>query len=97
MVIDLGNIASWIGIIVTIGAPCLAICKWILSIVDRIENVEKEEEESKKEIQDSKEERMILLRGQLACLKGLKEQGCNGPVTQAIQDIEKYLINKSHD
>lgn len=97
MVIDLGNVASWVGVIVAIGTPCLAICKWILNVIDRIENVENEEEKSKKEIQDSKEERMILLRGQLACLKGLKEQGCNGPVTIAIQDIEKYLINKSHN
>lgn len=50
-----------------------------------------------KEIQESKEERLILLKGQLACLKGLKEQGCNGPVTKAINDIENYLIDKSHE
>ena len=46
---------------------------------------------------DSKEERLILLKAQLACLKGLKEQGCNGPVSQAIGDIEEYLLKKSHD
>lgn len=50
-----------------------------------------------KEIQESKEERLILLKGQLACLKGLKEQGCNGPVTKGIEDLETYLINKSHE
>lgn len=97
MVIDLSNIAGWIGILATIGAPCLAICKWILSVIKRIEVLEAKEKEDKAEIDDSKEERMILLRGQLACLKGLKEQGCNGPVTQAINDIEKYLIDKSHN
>ncbi|EKC77057.1 hypothetical protein OBE_00546, partial [human gut metagenome] len=32
-----------------------------------------------------------------ACLKGLKEQGCDGPVTQAIGDIENYLIKKTHN
>ena len=51
----------------------------------------------KSEVADSKEERLILLKGQLACLKGLKEQGCNGPVTHAIDDIENYLMKKSHD
>lgn len=51
----------------------------------------------KSEVKDSKEERLILLKAQLACLKGLKEQGCNGPVTQAINDIENYIITKSHD
>lgn len=32
----------------------------------------------------------------LACLKGLKEQGCNGPVTEAIGKIEKHLNQKAH-
>ena len=47
--------------------------------------------------EESKKERLILLKGQLACLKGLQEQGCNGSVTQAIGDIENYLIDKSHE
>lgn len=51
----------------------------------------------KSEIKDSKEERLILVNGVLACLKGLKEQGCNGPVTKGIKQIENYLIEKSHD
>lgn len=51
----------------------------------------------KSEVQDSKEERLILVNGVLACLKGLKEQGCNGPVTEGIHQIEDYLMRKSHD
>lgn len=51
----------------------------------------------KSEMQDSKEERLILVNGVLACLKGLKEQGCNGPVTEGINQIEEYLMKKSHD
>lgn len=51
----------------------------------------------KSEVQDSKEERLVLVNGVLACLKGLKEQGCNGPVTEGINAIEEYLIKKSHD
>ena len=31
-----------------------------------------------------------------ACLKGLKEQGCNGPVTEAINKIEKHLNLQAH-
>lgn len=42
----------------------------------------------------NKEENLILLKGQLACLKGLKEQGCNGPVTQSISEIENYLLEQ---
>lgn len=51
----------------------------------------------KSEIKDSKEERLILVNGVLACLKGLKEKGCDGPVTEGINQIEDYLIKKSHD
>lgn len=42
------------------------------------------------------EELQLLTWGVLACLKGLKEQGCNGPVTDAIQKIEKKLNEKAH-
>jgi len=32
----------------------------------------------------------------LACLKGLAEQGCDGPVHDAINKLEKYLNQKAH-
>lgn len=59
--------------------------------------VQNEIKNIKCDIEDSKEERLILLRAQLACLKGLKEQGCDGPVTAEIENIEEYLLNKSHN
>jgi hypothetical protein len=31
-----------------------------------------------------------------ACLSGLKEQGCNGPVTQALDALEKHLNKQAH-
>lgn len=45
---------------------------------------------------DIKTEQAILTMGILACLKGLKEQGCNGPVTEAINKIETHLNEKAH-
>lgn len=68
-----------------------------------VANKRNEEIESKvaiqdKEMQESKEERLILLKGLLACLKGLhNDLHCNGPVTQGIAEVEEYLINKSHE
>lgn len=47
-------------------------------------------------IMDINEEQTLLTYGVLACLKGLKEQGCNGPVSEAINKIEKYLNKKAH-
>ena len=56
----------------------------------------KKQDEQDKEIKEMKEEQAILTYGILACLKGLKEQGCNGPVTEAINKIEKHLNEKAH-
>lgn len=53
-------------------------------------------EKNDTDIKAIKEEQSILTRGVLACLKGLKEQGCNGPVTEAIQDIEEYVNKQAH-
>ena len=44
-----------------------------------------------------KAEQALLTYGVLACLKGLKEQGCNGPVTEAINRIEKHINEKAHE
>ena len=43
------------------------------------------------------DELTLLTYGVLACLKGLREQGCNGPVTKAIDKIEKHLNEKAHE
>lgn len=41
-------------------------------------------------------EQTMLCYGILACLKGLKEQGCNGPVTEALNKLEKHLNAAAH-
>ncbi len=48
-------------------------------------------------IADLREEQSLLTCGVLACLKGLREQGCNGPVTDAIRTIEAYINRKAHE
>lgn len=50
-----------------------------------------------KDIAKMKEEQCLLTYGLLACLKGLKEQGCNGPVTEAIDRIEKHINKAAHE
>ena len=50
-----------------------------------------------KDMHNTNEELTLLTSGILACLKGLREQGCNGPVTEAINKIDKYLNQKAHD
>lgn len=103
--ITIGQIAGAIGVLTVLVGFFVSIYQFIKKVVldkitrnsKRIEILEQEVGKLKSEVADSKEERLILLKGQLACLKGLKEQGCNGPVTHAIDDIENYLMTKSHD
>jgi len=49
------------------------------------------------DIKALKAETCILTYGLLACLKGMKEHGYNGPVTDAIEKLEKHMNKKAHD
>jgi len=104
--VTLGQIIAWIVGLTTIVGFFVAIFKWYKAAFDdrfdkiekRLDNVESTYEKQGEEIKDSKEERLILLNGLLACLKGLhNDLNCNGPVTQGIKEIEDYLIRKSHE
>lgn len=48
------------------------------------------------DIASLKEEQCLLTYGLLACLKGLREQGCDGPVSEAIEKIEKHINRAAH-
>ncbi len=86
--ITLREIYNCVLLIAGIGGPFLAIYSWYKrKIEDRIDKLEARLEKLEKSNVTQFEELTILLKGQLACLQGLKEQGCNGPVTQAIDDI----------
>ena len=65
------------------------IVAWAIRFVDR-------QKAQDKEIQAIKEEQTVLVYGVLACLKGLQEQGCNGPVTEALDKLEKHLNRAAH-
>lgn len=54
------------------------------------------QEKQDKDIKAIKEEQTLLTYGVLACLKGLKEQGCDGPVTSTIKKIETHLNEQAH-
>lgn len=62
-----------------------AIYKWYLK-----------QEKQDKDIKIIKEEQFLLTQGVLACLKGLQEQGCDGPVTIAIKQLETHINKQAH-
>lgn len=63
---------------------------WCLKFVER-------QKKQDKEIAAIRHEQTLICYGILACLKGLKEQGCNGPVTEALNKIEKHLNQAAHE
>ena len=47
-------------------------------------------------IRNIQEEQTLLCYGIKACLQGLAEQGCDGPVHDALDKLEKHLNQKAH-
>lgn len=60
---------------------------------EKIDSLKADMDEKWRQIQT---EQTLMVYGILASLKGLKEQGCNGPVTEAIAKLEKHLNIQAH-
>lgn len=48
------------------------------------------------ELTEIRTELQLICFGLKACLSGLQEQGCNGPVTVALERLDKHLNTKAH-
>lgn len=81
--------------VITIAAVITATVT-IVGRYNKLYDFVKRQEEQDKLIKSIQEEQTLLTYGVLACLKGLKEQGANGPVTEAINKIEKHINEKAH-
>jgi hypothetical protein len=81
-------ISTIAGVITALGVIfglIFAVYKWYLK-----------QEKQDTDIKAIKEEQFLLTQGVLACLKGLKEQGCDGPVTTAIKQLETHINKQAH-
>lgn len=80
----------------TIVALIVKIVKWYARQNKQDEDIKALAKRHSDDMSSTKEELTLITYGLLACLKGLKEQGCNGPVTEAINKIEKHLNKEAH-
>ena len=80
------TLGKFLGALGTIGGGVLAVYKFVTASKKQAE-----------EIRGIKKEQTLVCFGVLACLKGLKEQGCDGPVTEALDKLEKHLNQAAHD
>lgn len=85
---------TWQSLVAAAGiiAALIALANYLKKLFGWVEMPSKQENE----IKEIKEEQQLLVYGILACLRGLHEQGANGPVTEAIDKIEKHLNEKAH-
>lgn len=89
MVIDTNTViasASLLAAVTAIFSAVFAVYRWYLR-----------QNKQDAEISKIKTEQCLLTYGVLACLKGLKERGCDGPVTEAIERIQKHINKAAHE
>lgn len=88
MYIDVETIkaaAALITALTVIGGALVACCNFF-------QRQKKQDEE----LADIRKELQLICFGLRACLSGLHEQGCNGPVSQALDKLDKHLNEKAH-
>lgn len=61
-----------------------------------VEKIDRLKSQTDEKLHSIKDEQTLICYGVLAALKGLQEQGCNGPVTNAIDKLEKHLNQQAH-
>lgn len=83
--------------IVGIAALFAKLVRWVDKQKQQDEDIHSLQTAHDSDMADIKREQTLMIYGLLACLKGLKEQGCNGPVSEAIHRIEKHLNMKAHE
>ena len=81
--IDFGLMATVLGVLGTLGGLVAGIAK----MTQRLSAVEARLTESAGAMQ-------VLCKGVYASLDGLKQQGCNGLVTQAHKELQEMLFGK---
>lgn len=89
--------AAVVGAVITLVTYFAKVVRWVDKQKKQDSEIEELKNHHNSDISGIMTEQTLLVYGVLACLKGLKEQGCNGPVTEAINKIEEYLNNKAHD
>ena len=86
MIVDFGLLAQWIGALTVIGGVVVGVIKFVQKI-NRMD----------KKLDSIMTEQKHIAKGTLAALKGLKEQGCNGPVTEALGELENHIFEHAHE
>lgn len=89
--------AAVLGAVIAICTAAYKVIKWIQKQSEQTADIEKLRKQQQSDTQDIKDEMCVVTYAVLACLRGLKEQGCNGPVTEAIDKVQRHINKRAHD
>ena len=78
--------AAVLGALLAMGAVAYKIIKWVQT-----------QDEQTDVIKKMKKEQSIMCEAMLACLDGLKQQGCNGAVTEAYNKLNSHINEQAHE
>lgn len=85
MMLDIEAVVKWLGAFATIGGVIVGIVKFFqkLSRMDlKLDTIMTEQRH--------------IAKGTLAALEGLKEKGCDGPVTEALKELKDHIFEQAH-
>lgn len=89
MYIDVDTIIKISAVLAALGGIG-GVVVWCIKFVDR-------QKRQDKELIAIRKEQTLICYGILACLRGLEEQGCDGPVHEALNKLEKHLNQAAHE
>ena len=105
--LSLKDVAVIMTVLTTIISPLVLLYKsYKKNIACRLDSLECRQKELEQHIADIREEHAksftefkdndhVIITGLIACLEGLVEQGCNGPVKAGLKELKTYLIRKT--
>lgn len=85
-----------LGAVIGIVAYFARAVRWVDKQNEQDKKIDDLSQHHEEDMEGVKEELELLVFGVLACLTGLSEQGCDGPVSEAIEKYKKYLNKKAH-
>ena len=85
-----------VGAVVALVSYFSKLVRWVDKQSQQDNEIKEIRQHHEDDVASIKQEQTLLVYGILACLKGLSEQGCHGPVTEALSKYEKYLNEKAH-
>lgn len=92
--ITAGSVLAALGAIL---AVVIKVFRWIDRQGQQDKELKRLKEKHDRDFGALQKEQTLIVFGLLSCLKGLQEQGCNGPVTAGIEKLEKHLNLKAHN